>query len=121
MGYTETIGSCCRFIVQNVDFCQLRMYHDWYKTAVAGAVKGQKIQRIGSAAEHTLPQSVCRVGFIRHFISLLGSADEGLNILNALGIGGGNHLGHFDNPMSLHLAVNIVSAGKTGSNAWEQN
>ena len=36
------------------------------------------------------------------------SADKGLNILNAFGIGGGNHLGHFDNPMSLHLAINIV-------------
>ena len=54
-------------------------------------------------------------------IGFLGSADKGLNILNAFDIGGGNHLGHFDNPMPLHLAVNIVSAGKTGSNAWEQN
>ena len=41
-------------------------------------------------------------------IGFLGSADKGLNILNAFDIGGGNHLGHFDNPMPLHLAVNIV-------------
>ena len=41
-------------------------------------------------------------------IGFLRPADKGLNILNALGIGGGNHLRHFDNPMPLHLAVNIV-------------
>ncbi len=41
-------------------------------------------------------------------IGFLRPADKGLNILNALDIGGGNHLGHFDNPMPLHLAVNIV-------------
>ena len=41
-------------------------------------------------------------------IGFLRPADKGLNILNAFGIGGGNHLGHFDNPMSLHLAINIV-------------
>src|SRR5699024_11947657 len=40
------IGSCCRFIVQNVDFCPLWMYHDRHKTAISGEVKGQKIQRV---------------------------------------------------------------------------
>ena len=85
-----------------------RVYHDGQEPSVAASVEGQKVHRIGAAAEHALPQSVCRVGFIRHFIGFLGSADEGLNILNAFGVGCGNHLGHFDNPMSLHLAVNIV-------------
>ena len=83
---------CCRFIVQNVDFCKLWMYHDWHKTAVAGAVMGQKIQCIGSAAEHTLSFSVSRVGFVWHFIGFLLAAEKGFDFLNALGIGGGNHL-----------------------------
>ena len=39
------------------------------------------------AAEHALPQSVCRMGFIRHFIGLFRSADKGFDFLNALGIG----------------------------------
>ena len=86
----------------------LRVYHDGQEPSVAASVKGQEVHRIGAAAEHALPQSVCRMGFIRHFVGFLGSADKGLNILNALGVGCGNHLGHFDNPMSLHLAVNIV-------------
>ena len=83
------------------------MYHDRHKTAVAGAVKGQKIQRIGSAAEHTLPFSVSRVGFVWHFIGFLLAAEKGLDFLNALGIGCGNHLRHLDQPVSLHLAVHI--------------
>ena len=98
----------CGFIFQNMNLGSFRVYHDGQEPSVAASVKGQEVHRIGAAAEHALPQSVCRMGFIRHFIGFLGSADEGLNILNALGIGGGDHLGHFDNPMSLHLAVNIV-------------
>ena len=98
----------CGFIFQNMNLGSFRVYHDGQEPSVAASVKGQEVHRIGAAAEHALPQSVCRMGFIRHFIGFLGSAYKGLNILNTFGIGGGNHLGHFDNPMSLHLAVNIV-------------
>ena len=48
------------------------------------------------------------MGFIRHFIGFFRPADKGLNILNALGIGCGNHFRHFDNPMPLHFAIYIV-------------
>ena len=85
-----------------------RVYHDGQEPSIAASVKGQEVHRIGAAAKHTLPQSVCRMGFIRHFVGFLRPADKGLNILNAFGVGCSNHLGHFDNPMSLHLAVNIV-------------
>ena len=101
------ISSCCRFIVKNVDFCQLWMNHDQHKTAVAGAVKGQEVQRIGSAAEHTLPFSVSRVGFVWHFIGFLLATEKRFDFLNTLGIGGGNHLRHLNQPVSLHLAIHI--------------
>ena len=98
----------CGFIFQNVNLGVLCVYHDGQEPSVAAPVKGQEVQSIGAAAEHALSQSVCRMGFIRHLIGFLCPADKGLNILNALGVGGGDHLGHFDNPMPLHLAVNIV-------------
>ena len=37
----------------------------------AGTVKRQKVQGIGSTAEHALPQPVLRVGFVWDFIDLL--------------------------------------------------
>ena len=91
-----------------MDLGSFRVYHDGQEPSVAASVKGQEVHRIGRTAEHALSEPVRWMGFIRHFIGFLGSADKGLNILNTFGIGGGNHFGHFDNPMSLHLAVNIV-------------
>ena len=58
----------------------LCVYHDGQKPSVAASVKGQKVHRIGAAAEHALPQSVCRMGFIRHFVGFLCPADKGLYI-----------------------------------------
>jgi len=42
----------------------LCVYHDGQKPSVAASVKGQEVHRIGAAAEHALPQSVCRMGFM---------------------------------------------------------
>ena len=100
--------SGCSFIFQNVNHGIFGVYHDGQEPTVAASVKGQKVHCIGRTAEHALPKSVCRMGFIRHFIGFFRPADKGLNILNALGVGCGNHFRHFDYPMPLHLAVNIV-------------
>ena len=47
------------------------------------------------------------MGFIRDFVDLLLTAQKRLDFLNALGIGGSNHLGHFNDPVPLQLAVHI--------------
>jgi hypothetical protein len=58
----------CGFIFQNVNLGSFRVYHDGHKPTVAASVKGQEVQRVGAAAEHTLPEPVCRMGLIRHFV-----------------------------------------------------
>ena len=102
------VGSGSSFVLQNVNLRLLRVHHDRNKAAVAGTVKGQEVQRIGCAAKYTLSRSVCRVCFVGDFVNLLLAAQEGLDFLNALGVGGCHHLGHFNNPVSLQFAVYIV-------------
>ena len=102
------VGSGSSFVLQNVNLRPLRVHHDRNKAAVAGTVKGQEVQRIGCAAKYTLSRSVCRVCFVGDFVNLLLAAQEGLDFLNALGVGGCHHLGHFDNPVTLQLAIHIV-------------
>ena len=91
-----------------MNFRLFRVHHDRQKAPVAGSVKGQEVKGIGSAAEHALPQPVLRVGFVWDFIDLLLSAQKRLDFLNALGVCGGDHLRHLNNPVALQLAVHIV-------------
>ena len=44
-------------------------------------------------------------GLIRDLIDLLLTAQKRLDFLNALGIGSGDHLGHFNDPVTLQLTV----------------
>ena len=101
------VGSGCGFILQNVNLRLLRTDLHRQKAPVAGTVKGQEVHRVGCAAEHALPQSVRRVGFIRDFVDLLLTAQKRLDFLNTLGIGGGDHFRHLDDPVPLQLAVYI--------------
>ena len=48
------------------------------------------------------------MGLVWDFIGFLLLAEETLDLLDAFGIGGGNHLGHFNDPVPLQLAVHIV-------------
>ena len=89
--HLNDISSGCSFIFQYVNLGLFRAYHDWKKTAVACSVKGKKIKRVGRTAKHTLSQSVCRMGLIRYLVGFLLSAQKGLDFLNALGVGCGNH------------------------------
>ena len=79
------------FILQNMNLCLFGMYHDGQKAAVAAAVEGQEVQRIGSAAKHALPQPVLRFRCIGNLVGFLGATEERFNVLDAPGIGCGNH------------------------------
>lgn len=70
-------------------------------------VKGKEVQGVGSPSKHALPQPVLRVGFVWDFIDLLLSAQKRLDFLNALGVCGGDHLRHLNNPVALQLAVYV--------------
>ena len=96
------------FIVQNVDFGQFRIHRDGDKAAVACAVTGQKILPVGRASKDALAQTVGRMRFIGDFIGFLLLAEKALDLLDALGVGGGNHLRHFDDPVPLQLAIYVV-------------
>ena len=48
------------------------------------------------------------MGLVGDFIGFLLLAEKALDLLNALGVGGGNHLRHFDDPVTLQLAVHVV-------------
>ena len=102
------IGAGFILVVQNVNFGQFRVHRDWNKAAVACAVTGQKILPIGRASKDTLAQTVGRMGFVGDFIGFLLFAEKTLDFFDALGIGGGDHLRHFNDPVSLQLSEHIV-------------
>ena len=105
--YLLQIGSGCGFILQNMNLRLLRADLYRQKATIAGTVERQEVHCVGCTAEHALPQSVCRVGFIRNFIDFLLAAQKRLDFLNTLGIGGGDHFRHLDDPVPLQLAVYI--------------
>ena len=80
------------FIVQNVHLSQLRIHRDGDKTAVACAVTGQKILPVGRTSKNTLTQTVGRMGLVGDFIGFFLFAEKALDLLDALGVGSGDHL-----------------------------
>jgi len=102
------IGARFLLIVQNVNFGQFRIHRDGDEAAVARAVTGQKILPVGRASKNTLAQTVGRMCFVGDFIGFLLLAEKALDFLDAFGIGGGNHLRHFNDPVTLQLAVHVV-------------
>ena len=48
------------------------------------------------------------MGLIGDFIGLLLFTEKTFDLLDALGIGGGDHLRHFNDPVALQLAVHVV-------------
>ena len=48
------------------------------------------------------------MGLVGNFIGFLLLAEKALDFLDAFGIGGGNHLRHFNDPVTLQLAVHVV-------------
>ena len=48
------------------------------------------------------------MGLVGDFIGLLLLAEKALDLFDALGIGGGDHLRHFDDPVTLQLTVHVV-------------
>ena len=102
------IGAGFGFIVQNVHFGQFRINRNGNESTVARAVTGQKILPIGRTSKDALAQTVGRMGLVGDFIGFLLLAEKALDFLDALGIGGGDHLRHFDDPVTLQFAVHIV-------------
>ena len=48
------------------------------------------------------------MGLVGNFIGFLLFAEKTLDFLDALGVGGGNHLRHFNDPVTLQLSVHVV-------------
>jgi len=86
------IGTGFLLFVQNVNFGQFRIHRDGNKAAVARAVTGQKILPICRTSKDALAQTVGRMGLIGDFIGLLLLAEKALDLLDALGVGSGDHL-----------------------------
>ena len=86
----------------------LRVNHHWQEPAVSGSIKREEIQRVGGTAEHTLPQPVFGLGFIGRAVGFLLAADKGADLLDALGVTGGQHLRHLDDPVALQLGKHLV-------------
>ena len=89
-----------------MNFGQFRIHRDGNKAAVSCAVTGQKILPVGRASKDALAQTVGRMGLVGDFIGLLLLAEKALDFLDAFGIGGGNHLRHFNDPVTLQFARN---------------
>ena len=102
------IGPGGRLVFQYVDFRPLGMHQHRHEPTVAGAVQWQKIHRVGGAAEHALTQPVGGMGLIGDLVGLLLPAEKSFDFLDASRIGCGDHLGHLDDPVSLHFAVHVL-------------
>ena len=102
------IGARFLLVVQNVGLSQFRIHRDGDEAAVARAVTGQKILPVGRASKNTLAQTVGRMGLVGDFIGFLLFTKKTFDLLDTLGIGGGDHLRHFDDPVALQLSVHIV-------------
>ena len=102
------IGTGSFLVVQNVDFGQFRIHRNRDEATVACAVTGQKILPVGRASKDALAQTVGRMGLVGNFIGFLLFAEKTLDFLDALGVGGGNHLRHFNDPVTLQLSVHVV-------------
>ena len=86
------IGARFLLVVQNVGLSQFRIHRDGDEAAVSCAVTGQKILPVGRASKDALTQTVGRMGLIGNFIGFLLLAEKALDLLDAFGVGGGNHL-----------------------------
>ena len=102
------IGTGFLLVVQNVNFGQFRIHRNRDEAAVACTVTGQKILPIGRVSKDALAQTVGRMGLVGNFIGFLLLTEETLDFLDALGIGSGDHLRHFDDPVTLQLAIYVV-------------
>ena len=89
-------------------FCFLRVDQHREKATVAASVQRQKVHGIGGAGKHALPGPILRVFLIGNLIGVLLAAQEGFDFLNAPGVGGCQHLRHFNNPVSVEHPVQIV-------------
>ena len=84
------------------------IHRDGDKAAVSRAVTGQEVLSIGRSCKDTLPQTICRVCFIRDFVGFFLLAEKALDFFNAFGIGSRNHFRHFHNPVALQLAEHVI-------------
>lgn len=102
------IGPGGRLVFQDVDVRPLGMHQHRHEPAVAGAVQRQKVQCVGGAAEHALAQPISGMGLIGDLVGLLLPAEKGFDLLDAFGVGRGDHFGHLDDPVSLHFAIHVL-------------
>ena len=86
------IGTGFLLVVQNVHLGQLCIHRDRDEAAVSCAVTGQKILPVGRASKDALAQTIGRMGLVGNFIGFLLLAEKALDLLDALGVGGGEHL-----------------------------
>ena len=91
---------------------------DGDKASVSCTVTGEKILSVGRTCKDTLPQTVCRVCFIRDFVGFFLLAEKALDFLDAFGIGSRNHFRHFHDqwPYSLRNTLSSSSRRKSSEN-----
>ena len=106
--YLQQICPGSVLVLQNVDFRFLRVDHDRQEAPVARPVKGQEVQRVGSASEHALAQPVFGLCLVWRPVGFLLPADKGADFLNALSAVGCQHLRHFQYPVALQLREHLI-------------
>ena len=84
------------------------MHLNRQKAAVAGAIHRQKVHSVGGSSEHALARAVCREAVIGLLVGILAAGEEGLDFLDALGVGRGDHLGHLHNPVRHDVPVDVL-------------
>ena len=101
-----------RFILEDMDLGAVGVDHDGEESSVSGAVEGQKICAVRSAAKDALAGPVLGLGLVGGAVGLLLPTDKGADFLDGFGAGGREHLAHLDNPMALQFSVYFRSVYK---------
>ena len=102
------IGSGGCLIIQDVGLGFFDVCLDRIEAPVTGPVQGQEALLIGSSDKDALAPAVLREPVVRDLVGLLLAGEEGLDLLHAFGAGRSQHFRHLDDPVALHLPVDVL-------------
>ena len=80
------------------------------ETSVSAAIHGQEVHAVGGAREHALPGMVRAEAVVGQTAEVPFPGEKGLDLLNAPGVGGGHHFGHFNDPPPVQPVKHVLVA-----------
>ena len=102
------VGAGGLLIIQDMNFSLTVLADDWKESPVAGPVIRQEEHLIRGPGKDTLPRTILRQLVVFGPVRFLLAREEALDGLVGLGVDGGHHLRHLNDPVTLKLFVNVI-------------